>query len=100
MKNNKRIVCAFIMLVMVFCLSMSAFAEANETGGEAAAVPSTVTAVTEKDAPADDEISYIQESSAPSAKKTNSNAPFFTGAVIAVFVFAGVAVFCKVKGNK
>lgn len=99
MKNNKRFVCAFIMLVMVFCMSISAFAEANETGGEAA-VPSMVTAVAETDAPADDEISYIQEPSAPSAKGTSSNAPFFTGAVIAVIVFAGIAVFCKVKGNK
>lgn len=30
----------------------------------------------------------------------NSNAPFFTGAIIAVLAFIGVAVFCKIKGNK
>lgn len=30
----------------------------------------------------------------------SSNTPFFVGAVLAVLMFVGVALYCKAKGNK
>ena len=95
MKVNKRIITAFLALAVIFCMSVPAFAETNT--GEAG-TDGSVSMITES-ATYEDETS-APEDMTPPVKGTNSNAPFFAGAVIAVLVFAGVAVFCRVKGNR
>ena len=105
-KNNRRFLALVMALVLALCINVSALAAPPETiGGEAAESFQAVSEIEndsslqESDS-ADAAIDLNEENNSPPATPRNSNAPFFTGAGIALIAFAAVAVFCRIKGNK
>jgi len=81
-----------LTITLLFALGISVYASAD-AGGEIAL-------------PQENSEAYypaVEEESAAVAAPTqtrSSNAPFFIGALLAVIMFAGVALYCKAKGNR
>ena len=105
-KNNRRFLALVMALVLALCISVSALAAPLETiGGEATESSQAVSEI-ENDSSLQESdsasaaIDLNEENNSPPATPRNSNAPFFAGASIALIAFAGVAVFCRIKGNK
>ena len=117
MKNLSIMLCT---LMLVCTISVTAFAEVpsqpisdNQTEISQEFQPSTdpipqIVDITpeyteESELPAeeaDEQSETTQEDPAESPEKPkSSNTPYFIGAVIAVVVFIGVALYCKFKGN-
>lgn len=53
--------------------------------------------ITPQDDPDEDAVQEQAETETP--RKKSNNTPYFVGAVIAVIVFIGVALYCKFNGN-
>ena len=81
-----------LTITLVFALGISVHASAD-VGGE----------ITQSQVSAEAYYPTIEEESAAVAAPTqtrSSNTPFFIGALLAVLMFAGVALYCKARGNK
>ena len=105
-RNSRRFLALVMALAMILCTSISVMAAPPERiGGEATESSQTVSEI-ENDSSLQESdsagaaIEMNEENDSPPATPRNSNAPFFTGAGIALLAFADVAVFCRIKGNK
>jgi len=100
-KNNRRFLALVMALAMMLCTNISVIAAPLEAAESFQAVSEIEndSSLQESDS-AGAAIEMNEENDSPPATPRNSNAPFFTGAGIALLAFAGVAVFCRIKGNK
>ena len=92
MMITKRIFILAIAVLLVLSLGVSVLASVEAGAGPAQEISSDLYATVEG------------ESAAPAAPVTSrargSNTPLFAGAVLAVLMFMGVALYCKAKGNR
>ena len=105
-KNSRRFLALVMALATMLCTSISVMAAPPEKIGGAAAEASQAVSEIENDSSIQESdsasaaIDLNEENNSPPATPRNSNTPFFAGAGIALLAFAGVAVFCRIKGNK
>lgn len=120
MKKIKSIFPFMLALVLLFSIGVTAFADelipqdlpntqvqSMEEDAAADLIPGisteeelpTIIDITPSDSVEDetDEPAVAEEQPQP---QKNSNTPYLVGAVLAVVLFIGVAVFCKFKGNR
>lgn len=111
MKQMKKWITLLFVVLALFCGSVTAFAQDDA----ASSIPSTVSSESGESGNDEDSVlaltseeagaSQLEESSAelpettPEKADDSSNTPYFIGAGIAVLVFLGVFVFCKIKGK-
>ena len=111
MKQMKKWITLLLVVLALFCGSITAFAQDND----ATSIPSAVSSESEESGNNEDSVlvltseeagaSQLEESSAELPETTpeivdgGSNTPYFIGAGIAVLAFLGVFVFCKIKGK-
>ena len=111
MNRVKNLFALLFAFTILFCTGVTAFVQ---TGAEDASPPQTVYSepaeaesggepiveqLPEAAAPETSGQSSIQQGDAAEQPDSGSNVPYFAGAGIAVLVFAGAAVFCKIKGK-
>lgn len=99
MKIKTPLLSLLLALLIIFSISMEVSA-AQITGDEERNITdiSAVQGESPSVPEAQDGLEFDAES-AYTPQKSN-NAPFFIGAVIAVLMFAGVALYCNKNGNK
>lgn len=110
MKQMKKWITLLLAVLVLFCGSITAFAQDDA----ASSIPSAVSSESEESGNNEDSVlvltseeagaSQLEESSAELPETTpekadSSNTPYFIGAGIAVLAFLGVFVFCKIKGK-
>jgi|GEM_PF-5728236 len=119
MKKLRAIFPFMMALVLMFSIGVTAFADEPvqnlpenpvQSMAEDAAADPIPGVITEEELPADVDITPadpVDEAVAePAAAEEqpqpakSSNTPYLVGAVLAVALFIGVAVFCKFKGNR
>ena len=115
MKNRTELLSLLLTLLLIFTAGISVYASpAPDTNGQAASeaiisqLPTTDNSDVRDDSPAQPEEDAIEtpaeenesETVTASTSPKSSNTPFFIGAVIAVILFIGVAMYCKFNGNK
>ena len=111
MKRVKKLFALLFVIAALCCTGVTAFAQAS---AETASPPPTVYSepaeaesggepvieqLPESDLAENPEESPIQQEDGAEQPDSGSNVPYFAGAGIAVLVFIGVAIFCKIKGR-
>lgn len=115
MKKMKSIWTLLFTLVLLCSLSTVAFAESPSEPMDLPILVESLQEATEPEDPTPGAVEVIPapsdapESAALKEPETKaeatpvqekSNTPYYVGAVFAVLLFAGVAVYCKCKGNR
>lgn len=121
MKTAKSILSLVLCIVLMFSIGIVAFAdtpaapevnasqaqtqieaaESTDSGESVQGELPTVIDMTpdDEDVAASPDVQQAEQQEQPAAEKS-SNTPYLVGAVLAVILFIGVAVFCKFKGNR
>lgn len=115
MKQIKSLFILMLAIVTLCCTGMTAYAWTPDAGVSSVSDHTSVSVDTESGEPVP-EMDLLEEGSLPdgetlpeSQEKTvekrqaesaqSGNTPYFIGAGVAVLIFIGVAVFCKIKGK-
>lgn len=111
MKRIKNLFALLCVMMVLCCTGVTAFAQVNAdpsappaaysepVGDEADNTPASASP-TESVAPElPEESSAPQQEVAAERPAQGSNMPYYVGAGIAVLVFIGVTIFCKIKGR-
>ena len=94
----KSLITLALALVFLFSMSIAVSADTAPSGESPGIQVVDFDAPGQGEAPIHEIIS--EEESVPPAPQGSSNTPYFVGAVIAVLLFIGVAIYCKKHGNK
>lgn len=115
LKKVKSLFILMLAIIMLCCAGMTAYAQTSDSGVPPVSDDALVSVDTES-GESGPEMDLLEEGSLPdgetlpgSQEKTvekqqteseqSGNTPYFIGAGVAVLVFIGVAVFCKIKGK-
>lgn len=99
MKLKRRLICMVLSIAAVVVLHVSAFAATQESIPDSSAEDS-IPAVYRLDEEPEMQTEALPPENAEKAPAKQSDAPLFAGAGIAVMLFGGVVVFCRMKGNR
>jgi len=126
MKQSKSIIAMLFALILMFSISTAVFASSDNQVYDFDSITSSAlsnsiaedipdwqipdsildnterspdisSSIDSEDSPQE---SALEESKPDTVKQKNANTPYFVGAVIAILVFAGVAVYCRQNGTQ
>ena len=126
MKQSKSIITLLFALVLMFSISTAVFASSDNQVYDFGSITSSAlsnsiaenvpdlqipdsilnnteqsldisSSIDSEDSPQE---SALEEFKPDTVKQKNANTPYFVGAVIAILVFAGVAVYCRQNGTQ